>query len=91
MGKGSRTRLSHDSEQVNANQGKASGKSSGKMLRNVAIILLVLAFAGVGIFGLLSKTGFLMGKLAAYDVGDQEISALEYRIYYKDAELRFHT
>ena len=91
MGKGSRTRLSHDSEQVNANQGKASGKSSGKMLRNVAIILLVLAFAGVGIFGLLSKTGFLMGKLAAYDVGDQEISALEYRIYYKDAEINLIT
>ncbi|MEA4920698.1 MAG: peptidylprolyl isomerase [Clostridiaceae bacterium] len=87
MGKGSRNRQTTMSEQVNASRYTAPKKSVGKTIRNVLIGLLVAAFVGVGIFGLLSTTGVLMDKLTAFEIGDQKISALDYKIYYKTAEI----
>lgn len=67
----------------------AQNKSAGILVRNVLIGLLVLAFVGVGAFGLLSRTGFLMDKLTAMEFGDEKISALQYRISYKTTEMNF--
>ena len=62
-------------------------KKSGNLVRNVIIGILVAAFVGVGAFGLLSKTGILMDKLTALEVGDMKVSATEYRIFYNQAEM----
>ncbi len=76
MGKESKTR-----------QNAASEKSSGKTARKILIALLVIAFAGVGIFGLLAESGLLMGSITAFEVGGQKISARDYKIFYKTAEM----
>ena len=52
---------------------------------------MAVAFAGVAAFGLLSKTGFLMDRLKAFEVGDQTISATDYRIFYKNSEMNLIT
>lgn len=64
-------------------------KKSGNLVRNVLIGLLVVAFVGVGAFGLLSRTGFMMDKLTAMEFGGEKISALQYRIFYKTTEMNF--
>ncbi len=64
-------------------------KSTGTLVRNVLIGLLVVAFVGVGAFGLLSRTGFVMDKLTAMEFGGEKISALQYKISYKTTEINF--
>lgn len=64
-------------------------KPAGILVRNILIGLLVVAFVGVGAFGLLSRTRFLMDKLTALEFGGEKISALQYRIFYKTNELNF--
>ena len=66
-----------------------AAKSTGTLVRNVLIGLLVVAFIGVGAFGLLSRTGFMMDKLTAMEFGGEKISALQYRIFYKTTEMNF--
>lgn len=67
----------------------AAKKPAGIIVRNILIGLLVVAFVGVGAFGLLSRTRFLMDKLTALEFGGEKISALEYKIYYKTNEMNF--
>ena len=74
---------------ANNNATPAEKKSTGTLVRNALIGLLVVAFIGVGAFGLLSRTGILMGQIEALDFGGEKINAKQYRIYYKTTEINF--
>ncbi len=64
-------------------------KPTGILVRNALIGLLVVAFIGVGAFGLLSRTSLLMDKITALEFGGEKIDAMQYRIYYKTTETNF--
>ncbi|MBQ5760913.1 MAG: peptidylprolyl isomerase [Clostridia bacterium] len=74
---------------ANDNATPVEKKSTGTLVRNVLIGLLVLAFVGVGAFGLLSRTSLLMDKITALEFGGEKINAKQYRIYYKTTEINF--
>ena len=87
MGKGNRTRLATQAEIEKKAQQPAPKQPVGKTVRNVLIGVLVAAFVGVGIFGLLAQSGALSNMLTAFEVGSQKITAKEYKVYYKTAEM----
>ncbi len=87
MGKGNRTRQATKAEAEKKALAPKEKKPVGVVIRNILIGLGVAAFVAVGAFGVLAQTGALSSMLTAYEVGDQKISAKEYKIYYKTSEM----
>lgn len=83
MGKGSRIRREHETES-HAPKQQPSGPKIWKILGRAAMIVVCLLVVAGGAWGIIYSTGVLQRSMTAVTVGDHEVSALEFNMYYND-------